>query len=210
MFRSCSKIKMDIGSSYDRSPHWTMFNNSALDENNVCQLTSIAYLFYGCTGMGPFRLYGNHVGEYDGAHQGLFTPLVNCTDFTQVFGGDSNSQAEFICDLNAFKLADGQTYGGESTISITNFRPKDVYVDLNKMTRTQARTAILSPGDTSISSFTRGILKGFFDSFYRLPNSLSYILSGLRRLNFGSDSNAIESETFSRIPLNVTSLKPLF
>ena len=212
MFLGCPNIKMNIDQGFDRSPHWTMFDNSALDENNICQLTDISYLFYDCNNMGPFRLYGNHVGEYNDAHQGLFTPLVKCTNFTYVFGRGSWGQSPFICDLNVFKLPGNQTYGnGEDTVSITNFRPLDVYVDLNKMSTSEVRTAINNPNDFSLSTkYTRGILKGIFDSFYKLPNSLSHVLHGLRHIDFGSDSDPVESSTFTRIPLNVTSLESCF
>ena len=80
MFSNCPNIQMKIYStSIDNSPHWTMF------EKWGANLTNISSLFYNCTNFGPFRLYGNHSDEENG-HIGLFTPLINCTNFNNIFG----------------------------------------------------------------------------------------------------------------------------
>ena len=48
-------------------------------------ITSVEGLFLEDSAMGPFRLYGNHEGEYYNAHKGLFTPLVKCKNFKKIF-----------------------------------------------------------------------------------------------------------------------------
>lgn len=203
MFRDCPNIKMSVVSaSVDNSPHWTMFEKCG-------NITNINNLFYGNTSMGPFRLYGNHEGESDEAwaHKGLFTPLVKCKNFDQVFGADSWGQAWFIADRSTFKLSEGVYFGGQSEAAITNFRPKDIYVNLNKMSNSEVYTAVNSG---NVSGYERGNTVGFFDGFYRLPSTLTRVLQGLRYLHFGTNENLEESDKMIKLPIEVTSVSSSF
>lgn len=203
MFRECPNIKMKITSStIDNSPHWTMFDKCG-------NIEDISYLFFNDDELGPFRLYGNHID--DGGHQGLFTPLVNCKNFTQVFGKDGHGSTWFIADLNTFKLDDNVYFGGsDTTITINHFRPRDVYDNLNDMTTAQVYLAYSSPNDSSLNTFTRGTLKGVFSGFKRLPSTLEYMFYSLRYLDFGSNIDADFSNTMDKIPLEVTSINNCF
>lgn len=208
MFQNCTNIKMNcVNTSTDNSPHWTMFEKSALVDG-VCRITNVSSLFYN-SNIGPFRLYGNHTGEYSDAHSGLLTPLVNCTNFQNMFGRDNAHSNPFICDKNIFTLAEGQYYGGRSaTININYFRPNNVYVDVNKMNVSQAYYACTSPSNSSLSGFERGNIKGIFDHFGKLPSSLVYVMDGLGYLNYGG--SGAESDTMIRFPLEVTSFEHCF
>ena len=208
MFSACSNIKMNIvSSSVDNSPHWTMFDKCT-------NVTNVASLFYN-SNIGNFRLYGNHLGESNEswAHQGLLTPLKNCTNFSSMFVPSAGAHAcNFITDVNAFKLDDGEFFGGQDAlVSITNFCPKDVYNNVNKMSNPQAYTAYNSPGSLS-TEFTRGSLKGFFKHLSKLNSSLQYVMYSLRYLDFGDndDPEGNGSVTMDRIPLEVTSLEDCF
>lgn len=214
MFRQCPNIRTNIvNGTIDNSPHWTMFDKSALDDQGVCQITNVSYLFYNCMNMGPFRVYGNHEGESDEswAHQGLFTPLVKCNNFTFVFGRDSHGCHEFITDRNVFKLRDGVYFGGpDATVSFSHFKPRDVYSNVNKMDNALAYKAYNSPTDGELSTYDRGNLKGIFSGFAHLPSSLSYVFNSLRRMQFGTNTDAEFSDTFDKLPLEVVSLEQCF
>lgn len=203
MFRDCKNIKMKITSSQvDNSPHWTMFEKCG-------GVTNINYLFYGSSEMGPFRIYGNHT--YEGGHQGLLTPLVNCKNFVHVFGQDGHGSLWFIADKDTFRLDEGQYFGGvDATVDIDHFRPRDVYANLNNMTTEQAYLAYNSPSDSALSGFERGNIKDFFIGFKRLPTDLSYVLYSLRYMKFGTNSDPDVSDKMIKIPLEVTSMDHCF
>ena len=202
MFRSCPNIRMQMTSDVDNSPHWTMFEKCG-------HITNISDLFHDDINFGPFRLFGNHTA--DGGHSGLFTPLVNCTNFNNVFGISGHDSIWFIADRNTFKLNDGQYFGGVgTTVSISDFSPRDVYVNLNDMTDAQAFTAYYSDSSGTISEFERGNLKGFFSGFSKLPSTLSWLLYNLRYMNFGTNIDVNESNAMDKLPLEVTKVEHCF
>lgn len=207
MFNTCPKINMKITASVDNSPHWTMFDKCG-------NITTVEGLFLEDSAMGPFRLYGNHEGEYYNAHKGLFTPLVKCKNFKKVFGTSNTSHANtwFIADKNTFVLKqEGVYFGGTTgTADITDFRPKDVYVDLNQMSAAQVYKAYSAPEDSSLENFERGNIKDFFIGFYRLPSMLSYVMNSMRYLNFGAASDGEENTKMIKLPLEVTNIEYCF
>ena len=209
MFEDCPNIKMKITSTVDNSPHWTMFSKCG-------NVTNVSYLFANDSAMGPFRVYGNHTGESNEswAHDGLFTPLSKCKNFYKVFGSTtSNGNIWFITDRNTFTLkTEGTYFGGKTgTANLGDFSPKDVYVNLNKMSTADVYKAYSTPNDTTLnSSYERGNIKDFFKCFYLLPAELSNVMNGLRYLNFGSRTEDEESPTMSKLPLEVTSVENCF
>jgi hypothetical protein len=96
-----------------------------------------------------------------------------------VFGDENHNTIWFITDKNTFKLdpdinGNPTYFGGQITMTIDHYRPKDVYVNLNKMTPAQAILACSNnASDSSLSSFERGNTKDFFSGFYKLPSTLS-------------------------------------